>query len=168
MYGRQAGHPLLETYVPIIHPDTSEILGVYDIYQDYQPLKIDILKEATRASVTHIFLLFVFAVLFYRYGSTSSRLLESQQQMLIRSLEDRVDERTVELKRSRDRISDLLKHKDEMYRELMLADEYKKNFLGLVSHELRTPLAVLKGYLTLMGDGSLGPENGETTKVLAT
>ena len=104
---------------------------------------------------TSLFL--VFAGLFYRYGRLTSRLLDAQRQSLIRDLEKRVDERTVELKQSRDHISDLLKHKDEMFRNLMVADEYKKNFMGLMSHELQTPLTVIMGYLTTLKDGALGP-----------
>lgn len=32
----------------------------------------------------------------------------------------------------------------------------KSNFLNLVSHELRTPLGILKGYLSMLEDGTLG------------
>jgi signal transduction histidine kinase len=154
-YGNKAGFPMLETYVPIIHPVSAQILGAYEIYQDYRPLKGEVLSETFRASVMHIFLFLVFAVLFYRYGQVTSRAHDLQQQSLIRELEERVEERTLELKRSRDRIGDLLEKKEEMFRELMISDEYKKSFMGLVSHELSTPLAVIKGYLTMMRDGDL-------------
>ena len=157
IYGEKAAFPMLQTYVPIIHPETRLILGAYEIYQDYRPLQGNLLSETLRSGITHLILLLVFAGLFYRYGHLTSRLMDFQQQTLIRELEDRVEERTVELKRSRDRVRDLLKRKEEMFRNLMIADEYKKNFMGLVSHELRTPLTVIKGYLTMMRDGDLGP-----------
>ena len=156
-YGEKAGFPMLETYVPIIHPESQVILGVYEIYQDYRPLKGHILSETLRSGATHLILLLVFAGLFYLYGRLTSRFMDIRHHSLIRELEDRVEERTVELKRSRDRVSDLLKRKEEMFRNLMIADEYKKNFMGLVSHELRTPLTVIKGYLTMMREGDLGP-----------
>jgi len=157
-YGNRARFAMLETYVPIIHPDTERVLGAYEIYQDYRPLRAQVISETIRASVTHIFLFLVFAALFYRYGRVTIRLHDQQQQFLIKELEERVEERTFELKRSRDRISDLLEKKDEMFRDLMIADEYKKSFMGLVSHELRTPLTVIKGYLTLMNDGDLSDD----------
>jgi signal transduction histidine kinase/CheY-like chemotaxis protein len=156
-YGEKAGFPMLETYVPITHPESQVILGAYEIYQDYRPLKNHLLSETFRSGATHLILLLVFAGLFYRYGRLTSRLMDTRHHSLIRELEDRVEERTVELKRSRDRVNDLLKRKEEMFRNLMIADEYKKNFMGLVSHELRTPLTVIKGYLTMMKEGDLGP-----------
>lgn len=156
-YGEKSGFAMLETYVPIVDPGTRTVLGAFEIYQDYRPLKGYLLSETLRSGATHLLLLLVFAGLIYRYGRLTSNLMDTQQSKLIRELEDRVEERTVELKRSRDRISDLLKRKEEMFRNLMIADEYKKNFMGLVSHELRTPLTVIKGYLTMMRDGDLGP-----------
>lgn len=156
-YGDKSLVPMLETYVPIIHPQSQDILGVFEIYQDYRPMKGHLLSATLRAGATHLVLLLVFAGLFYRYGLLTSRLLDAQRQSLIRDLESRVEERTVELKQSRDHVSDLLKHKDEMFRNLMVSDEYKKNFMGLISHELQTPLTVIMGYLAMMNDGDLGP-----------
>jgi len=164
----KTGHPQLRTYVPIIDPDDLKVLGVYVIYQDYFPLKNRIVSETARSGVTHIILLLVFGGLFYRYGLLTSRQMTARHQALVRELEDRVEERTVELKRSRDRVSDLLKRKEEMFRSLMIADEYKKNFMGLVSHELRTPLTVIKGYLTMMRDGDLGPVYSGLKEAVAT
>ncbi len=92
-----------------------------------------------------------------------AELLEARDE-----LEHRVEERTLELKRSRDRIGDLLEKKEEMFRELMISDEYKKSFMGLVSHELRTPLAVIKGYLTLMRDGGLDEDKSLGGKAIET
>jgi signal transduction histidine kinase len=151
------GAAVIETYVPIVHPDSLDILGVFEIYQDYRPMKSRLLSATLRAGATHLVLLLVFAWLFYRYGLLTSRLLDTQRQSLIRDLENRVEERTLELKQSRDHVSDLLKHRDEMFRNLMVADEYKKNFIGLISHELQTPLTVIMGYLTTVKDGALGP-----------
>jgi signal transduction histidine kinase/ActR/RegA family two-component response regulator len=168
IYGEKAAFAMLETYVPIIHPENQLVLGAYEIYQDYRPLQGNLLSETLRSGITHLILLLVFAGLFYRYGHLTSRLMDTQQNSLIRELEDRVEERTVELKRSRDRVTELLKRKEEMFRNLMIADEYKKNFMGLVSHELRTPLTVIKGYLTLMRDGDLGPVYSGIQEVVGT
>jgi signal transduction histidine kinase len=168
IYGSESPFPMLETYVPVYHPDTGEIMGVYEIYQDYRPLTATVRVETFRASLTHIILLLIFAMLFFRYGLMTSRLLEEEQERMINDLEDRVEERTLELKRSRNRIDDLLKKTEEMYRELKISDEYQKNFIGLVSHELRTPLTVIKGYLSLLEEGVLRIGEPETSGAIET
>lgn len=167
-YGSESDFPLLESYVSSYHPDTGEIMGVYEIYQDYRPLSATVRLETFRASLTHIILLLIFAMLFFRYGSMTSRLLEEEQERMIVDLEDRIEERTLELKRSRNRIDDLLKKTEEMYREAKISDEYQKNFIGLVGHELRTPLTVIKGYLSLLDEGVLEAGSPETSLAIET
>ncbi len=160
--------PVLGTYFPVLHPDTGEVLGVYVINQDYLPLRSMVRKETLRSSMTHIVLLLVFAFLFFRYGSLTSRLLRKDRESHINDLEDRVEERTVELKRSRIRIDDLLERTESMYRELKIAEEYQKNFMGLISHELRTPLTVIKGYLNLLDDGVFHQRADEAAEAVKT
>ena len=51
--------------------------------------------------------------------------------------------------------------------ELELLERAKSNFLMLASHELRTPLTVLNGYVSMLADGSQGPERlGEILPIL--
>jgi signal transduction histidine kinase len=64
-----------------------------------------------------------------------------------RQLEQRVDERTAELRRALERLSEL--------------NQLKANLISNVSHELRTPLAHIRGYVELMADGQLGDLNDE-------
>jgi signal transduction histidine kinase len=64
-----------------------------------------------------------------------------------RSLERRVTERTAELRRALERLTEI--------------NQIKANLISNVSHELRTPLAHIKGYIELIHDrqlGSLTPE----------
>jgi len=64
-----------------------------------------------------------------------------------RNLERRVNERTAELRRALERLTEI--------------NQIKANLISNVSHELRTPLAHIKGYIELLGDrqlGSLSPE----------
>jgi signal transduction histidine kinase len=70
-----------------------------------------------------------------------------------RQLEQRVEERTAELRRALERLSEL--------------NQLKANLISNVSHELRTPLAHIKGYTELMADGQLGALNDEQTHALA-
>jgi signal transduction histidine kinase len=70
-----------------------------------------------------------------------------------RQLELRVEERTAELRRALERLSDL--------------NQLKANLISNVSHELRTPLAHIRGYIELMADGQLGQVNPEQENALA-
>jgi signal transduction histidine kinase len=70
-----------------------------------------------------------------------------------RQLEQRVEERTAELRRALERLSEL--------------NQLKANLISNVSHELRTPLAHIQGYTELMADGQLGGLNDEQTNALA-
>jgi signal transduction histidine kinase len=60
-----------------------------------------------------------------------------------KNLQKRVEERTRDLQRALDRLSEL--------------NALKSNFISNISHELRTPLTHIKGYLDLLSDGGLGP-----------
>jgi signal transduction histidine kinase len=62
-----------------------------------------------------------------------------------RTLKQRVLERTLELQRALERLSEL--------------NVLKANFVSNISHELRTPLTHIKGYLNLFAEGELGPLN---------
>ena len=69
--------------------------------------------------------------------------LRSALQAANRNLEHRVQERTAELQKALERLSELT--------------QMKANFISNVSHELRTPLTHVKGYIELLITGSLGP-----------
>src|SRR5512134_1185857 len=68
--------------------------------------------------------------------------LRSALQAANRTLERRVEERTAELQRALERVSEL--------------SQLKANFISNISHELRTPLTHIKGYVELLITGSLG------------
>ena len=78
--------------------------------------------------------------------------LRSALQTANRNLEHRVQERTAELQKALERLSELT--------------QMKANFISNVSHELRTPLTHVKGYLELMITGSLGPVSEEQNHAL--
>src|SRR3990172_1175386 len=69
--------------------------------------------------------------------------LRSALQAANRTLEHRVEERTAELQKALERVSEL--------------SQLKSNFVANISHELRTPLTHIKGYVELLITESLGP-----------
>lgn len=69
-----------------------------------------------------------------------------------RTLERRVEERTAELRRALERLTEL--------------NRIKANLVSNVSHELRTPLAHIKGYIELFTDEQLGPLSEEQQDAL--
>jgi signal transduction histidine kinase len=78
--------------------------------------------------------------------------LRSALQAANRTLERRVEERTAELQKALERLSEL--------------SQLKANFVSNISHELRTPLTHIKGYVELMVTESLGPVTEEQRHAL--
>ncbi|MFP3854563.1 MAG: sensor histidine kinase [Anaerolineales bacterium] len=70
-----------------------------------------------------------------------------------RTLERRVSERTAELRRALERLTEL--------------NQIKANLISNVSHELRTPLAHIKGYVELVADKQLGPLTEDQNQALS-
>ena len=79
--------------------------------------------------------------------------LRSALQASNRSLERRVEERTAELQKALERVSEL--------------SQLKANFIANISHELRTPLTHIKGYVELLISESLGSITEEQRHALA-
>ena len=50
--------------------------------------------------------------------------------------------------------------------ELAKANRAKSTFLSMVSHELRTPLSVVRGYLSLILEGKIGPDPARILEAL--
>ena len=78
--------------------------------------------------------------------------LRSALQAANRTLERRVEERTAELQKALERVSEL--------------SQLKANFISNISHELRTPLTHIKGYIELLITESLGPITEEQRHAL--
>lgn len=78
--------------------------------------------------------------------------LRSALQAANRTLERRVEERTAELQKALERVSEL--------------SQLKSNFVANISHELRTPLTHIKGYIELLITESLGAITDEQRHAL--
>jgi PAS domain S-box-containing protein len=76
----------------------------------------------------------------------------------------RLEEEERQLAQREDENSRLREHADRM----ASLEHMKSDFLRLASHELRTPLAVLRGYVSLMGEGAFGPLPPDLERVVPT
>lgn len=79
--------------------------------------------------------------------------LQTALQESNRNLEQRVSERTAELRQALERLTEV--------------NQLKTNLISNVSHELRTPLAHVKGYVELLEESTIGTLNGEQTKAVS-
>ncbi|MBI2577814.1 MAG: HAMP domain-containing histidine kinase [Candidatus Wildermuthbacteria bacterium] len=62
-----------------------------------------------------------------------------------------------------------IRQKEELaktYAKLKQLDEAKSEFISIVSHQLRTPLTAMKGYLSMLVEGTYGKSTPKTQKVL--
>jgi signal transduction histidine kinase len=80
--------------------------------------------------------------------------LQRALQVANRRLEERVRERTAELSRALERLSEL--------------NQLKANFVANISHELRTPMTHIIGYLDLMADDTFGSLSDQQREALDT
>jgi signal transduction histidine kinase len=79
--------------------------------------------------------------------------LQNQLERANQNLEHQVAERTEELQKALDKLTEL--------------NQLKSNFISNISHELRTPLTHIKGYLDIISDHSLGPLTDSQEDALA-
>ncbi len=79
--------------------------------------------------------------------------LHSALQEVNQVLEQRVSERTKELRHALERVTEL--------------NQIKANLISNVSHELRTPLAHIKGYVELLEEQQIGPLNADQEKAMS-
>jgi signal transduction histidine kinase len=80
--------------------------------------------------------------------------LQNALQMANHRLEERVRERTAELARALEKLTEL--------------NRLKADFVANISHELRTPMTHMIGYLDLLEDGTFGPLTGQQREALGT
>lgn len=90
-----------------------------------------------------------------------------------RGLEEKIEDRTAELKVMNDRLLDigserelLLKGEKRARQEAEIANRLRDEFMATVSHELRTPLNSILGWARLLKDGSL--DNGQSERAVTT
>ncbi len=164
---------LVESYIPIWGPDGA-IEGVFELYTDVTPLVARIEHTTIRLTIGLLLILGLLYGVLFLIVHHADRILKKQYFALLRSeeaskqaenalraahdtLEQRVSERTVALKRQSKSLTrladDLLVARDEA----RAADRAKSEFLAAMSHELRTPLNAVIGFSEIMKTETLGP-----------
>lgn len=153
---------LLEVYVPIRLAPGGEVVSVFEVYQNLDPVDANIahLKEIVWGVSTIGFV--VLYVLLFGIVRRASRQIDTQLQQIIVSeaklkehsdeLEVKVEERTRELA--------------EAKLAAESASKAKSDFLANMSHELRTPLNSVIGFSQALGDELAGPVNKEQREYL--
>ncbi|MBN2085973.1 MAG: hypothetical protein JW748_12205 [Anaerolineales bacterium] len=88
--------------------------------------------------------------------AVASMVLQLQKalQLANRRLEERVRERTAELSRALEKLSEL--------------NQLKADFVANISHELRTPMTHIVGYIDLLSDDTFGPLTKEQRDAMDT
>ncbi len=114
-------------FVSAVHlTDTDRLMGYERGAVDY--VSVPIVPELLRAKVS------VFTELYRK---------RREADQLTRELEQRVTERTAELKEA-------ITRQTELAEELRIADRRKDEFLALLAHELRNPLAPLRNAINIL------------------
>ncbi|HZQ61648.1 MAG TPA: response regulator, partial [Casimicrobiaceae bacterium] len=98
-------------------------------------------------------------------GIAHVRLLERVQRHA-HDLERRVQERTVELNATNERLQDEIIERRRAEAEAARASRLKSEFLANMSHELRTPLNAILGFTELIHDGLVAPEDPQYKEFL--
>lgn len=104
----------------------------------------------------------VFLGLFARIGGTRQDRVNSYS----RGLQQKVDERNLELIESNKNLQDSIVQAEELAKEAALANQAKSDFLSNISHELRTPLNGVVGISDLLLCTDLSPEQKDYANII--
>jgi PAS domain S-box-containing protein len=141
-----------EAYCRLVGLSRKEVIGVFyfEIYHarthNYENMRLEYTQRFQNRSIYPIFeremVLRNGKTVFYELSNSFLNLYNGKQGLL-----------SVFRDISKRKLMELRVHYDHL-KEL---DSKKDEFLSIASHELRTPLTVIKGYISMMLEGDLGP-----------
>ena len=153
---------LLELYVPIRFTSGGEVVNVFEIYQNLDPLDEDIAGQKRMIWIISTGGFAGLYLVLFGIVRGASRRLDAQMRRIIEAddklreyahgLEEMVRERTRELEAAK--------------LQAESASKAKSDFLANMSHELRTPMNSVIGFSRALGDGMAGPVTGEQKEYL--
>lgn len=115
--------------------------------------KEDIIKGFESGAVDYIVKPFNFNELISRVKTHVDLKQKTEKLKTINlQLEEKVEERTIQLKKANEELQDTNKQLSIAHAELSKLDKTKNEFLLHINHELRTPLNGIQGHLSLLED----------------
>ncbi|MDA3815579.1 MAG: HAMP domain-containing sensor histidine kinase [Patescibacteria group bacterium] len=98
--------------------------------------------------------------------SIDNAQLYSEVKEFNEKLEQKVEDATLELRSTNNELKDMNEKLVTAYEKLHQLDRAKTEFISIASHQLRTPLTSIKGFISLLLDGTYGKIKKNTQEVL--
>ncbi len=98
--------------------------------------------------------------------SIENAQLYSEVKEFNEKLEEKVENATIELRSTNSELKDMNEKLVTAYEKLHQLDRAKTEFISIASHQLRTPLTSIKGFISLLLDGTYGEIHKVTREVL--
>lgn len=140
IYGIPIEKDMIETYIPIYDESGKNIIGVFEIYQDYSPLTTAAYNTMKRAAIIIISLMSFFSILLFILVRRGNIIIAAERERLVDELEHTVENRTKALKDSESRYKTFL---DNVTDSVVVVDLFGKfisvnnKFLAITGYSLQ-------------------------------
>ncbi|MFC1855943.1 ATP-binding protein [Thermodesulfobacteriota bacterium] len=100
VYNVEIDKDQIETYLPIYDPSGGGVIGVFEIYQDYAPLALQINNAMKRTTIIIVGLMLCFSAVLFLLMRRSNIMITGEKERHVKELESTVEKRTKELSES--------------------------------------------------------------------
>jgi len=167
------GQPLVALYILILTLAITRY-HLFDIRVILTELLVGIISlvliiQAFTASTPTLKIVgFILLISFVIVGSSliSSVHREINYREQIRKAKEEIERAYSAEKRAKERVEDAYAIEKQTHEELKRLDEARKQFILATQHHLRTPLTIMKGYTSMILEGSYGKVNQKQLKPL--